>query len=711
MPPRNGDIRNFFGGPQASLRPSAQQQPPPTPVRGKSTAAAARNTPPRQQTLVFDSISVRHTTPPPNPHVSAADTSSIASSPPSAAQPRQAFARDAVIAASDDEDFDSDGSDLIDITCIGGPSRPAPGTASTTGAASPGPSNIFDTPRAKRTLTNSAYFFSSPLTIQSKKKKYDLAALLEYNKKDEETAASAKRFEALWEGEKKRLSERKNGSAPNEGMADSQSEEQAEKSNEEDGEITAQQLKKQMIESAAAPAGDDDEEGKSKLRVVRALERADVRAAGSTTYYFFEQTEPKSDCVTVQNTFPKAQAQGVWEILGDTQDRSRHFQSGFPVDVQEMFGNLPDEIFLWILNEVCHEGRGALAIEYVKLLTICNEQVHRLLTPDLIQQLFRTLGATKDVENLTSPATLRDEVGDPYRSRSWTCLENLLGLLGNISTSLTVAAQTTTMQILLRLGMDHLAIENFGLTHEWRRAADCIARSVPRDAWSSFCRDVCSSIYYCTKKAALRWRAITILGPVMQAASQPTLQTVTLDLKRRLASVFFFDQLSLAEQRPEDTVSIAAVIESLHRKEFAINGGTDYDELHALMRLLNTTLGDASKQQHVTTPEESQRFDALVDELAEDMRNMLTRVAPQNKGIHVSRIEAKSAMEMIRERLLFQVRTKKKPKIKGIRLDDPEESEVMLKQRDFMKDFFLNKDRNRFKNDETAMPSIETMMT
>lgn len=201
-----------------------------------------------------------------------------------------------------------------------------------------------------------------------------------------------------------------------------------------------------------------------------------------------------------------------------------------------------------------------------------------------------------------------------------------------------------------------------------------------------------------------------LLGPVLQAANHPTLKTDTLDLKRRLASVFFFDQLTLAEQRPEDTVTITAVIESLQRKDFVINSETDYDELHALMMLLNTALGDASKQQHVTTPEESQQFDALVDELAEGMRNMLTRVAPQNKGIHVSRIEAKSAMEMIRERLLYQVRTKKKPKIQGIRLDDHNEAEAMLKQQEFMNDFF-NKDRTRFKNDDKPMPSIEAMMT
>lgn len=151
------------------------------------------------------------------------------------------------------------------------------------------------------------------------------------------------------------------------------------------------------------------------------------------------------------------------------------------------------------------------------------------------------------------------------------------------------------------------------------------------------------------------------------------------------------------------------MIDRLEENPFIINAKTDYRELHALIMLLNIALGDASSQQIATNPESCQDFDAEVDELAEGIKSMLTRVAPQNKGIHVTRIEAKSAMEMLRERLLFQVRTKPKPKIQGIRLDEPEEDINMPRQQDFMKGFFLKKGKKMAGlDDELVRPSIET---
>lgn len=176
--------------------------------------------------------------------------------------------------------------------------------------------------------------------------------------------------------------------------------------------------------------------------------------------------------------------------------------------------------------------------------------------------------------------------------------------------------------------------------------------------------------------------------------------------------MLFFDDLIRADKRPEDTINIRAVIDRIEDKPFIINAHTDYRELSALMMMLDIALGDASKQRIVTTPELSKDFDAQVDELAEGLKSMLTRVAPQNKGIHVSRIEAKSAMEMIRERLLYQVRSKKKPKIQGIRLDDTEEDASVPKQQEFMKGFFLKKGKKAvgFQGKEMVRTSIETEM-
>lgn len=409
----------------------------------------------------------------------------ISSSPPSVA-PRRIYDHDAVIAASDDEDG-SEASDLTDVFDIGAPKRNT--TASADRAQV---NNLYETPRAKRSTPVDGFVFSSPLTIQSKKIKYDMAALLQANEKDEAALESAQRFAELMEKEEAEKEGRANAAA------EAQKRSRDDGEDEEDEEQEARrQLKERMVAVAAANAADEDDEevgaGAKTSRIERALERTGV-TGGAKAYYFFGQTEPGSDgrASTVGNAFPKEQAEGAWAILADAQDRTRHLESGLPYDIQKMFGNMPDEIFLWILEEVTCEHRRGLATEYVKLLRICDDQVRRLLSPALLQRLFGNLGATKDIDTLMSSVTMMKEVSDPYRNWSWTCLENLLRLLGCISRNLCSETRTVAMQILLRMGMDNIAVENFGLAQEWRWAVDLVARSVPSNEWPNFVSGIVS---------------------------------------------------------------------------------------------------------------------------------------------------------------------------------------------------------------------------
>lgn len=663
---KNGDIRSFFAGSQAS-------KPPASSTRSSQSRAPAPETPSKRSR---DDAGPGNAFPSPG--------SDIPSSPPSISSPtpRAPISRDAVIAASDDELDDSDDDSLPDILMRNsGPTMPRQARpAGTTKAAPSAPLSLMATPRAKRTAA-AHEFHSSPLTIQSKKQKQDMQSLLEFARKDEETRASAQRFSAMLEQE----AEMQRGSAvPGEGE-------------EEHGRETkaAAALKEHILEAATAAANDEraDEDGtENKMRVVRALQRAEVGGARKV-YYFFDQDEPEAD--VVGKKFPRAKAKGPWAVLDDAQDRGSHFASGFPYDIQKKLRNLPDEIFLWILDEVCSERRKALQSEYVKLLSICTDQTTRLVTPALLQKLFRQLGATKDVDNLMGPITLREEFRHPYPSRDWSCVESMLDLIGAMAGHLTPAARSTAMRILLRLGMDSLAVENFGFTQRWRQAVDLIARSVPDADWTSFCQDACHSLYQSSPRATTRLRAVALLAPAAPASGHLiALQTRTLDLKRRLASVFFFDDLQRADKRPEDTVNIRAVIDRLEEAdEFQINQDTDYHEFEALMMMLNAALGDASRQDD-RAERSAVSFDAEVDELADGLKSMLTRVAPLNRGLHVSRIEAKNAMELIRERLLYQVRIKAVPKknIFGLQ-DDAEEDASLPKQRDFMTGFLKKNNR------------------
>lgn len=402
-----------------------------------------------------------------------------------------------MIAASDDEDDDSSAEWLQNPFDEIKPLEPTVSTTALPVKQSTPPrrsarNHPIVTPRAKRTAT-AQDFLSSPLTIQSKRKKYDFATLVALNEQDGAARASAQRFSALLEQEKKERERdtqmldvhADNGVGATSGGAMSLSQET------DDEGATARKLKERMMQSAVAAAArgedEDEEEGaQGGMRIAKALQRADV-GGRPKAYHFFEQTEPDhAISVVTGRPFPTADAKGDWSILADKQDRARHFQSGFLFDIQQHFKNIPDEIFLWVLSEVTSETRRVLAAEYVKLLRICGSQMERLVTPVIMKQLFRSLGATKDIQNLTSHITTRVESSDPYPQRNWLCLENFLKLMGVSAVSFSPSTRTTAMQILLRLGMDPVAMENFGMLNEWRWTVDLVVRSVPSSDWTSF---------------------------------------------------------------------------------------------------------------------------------------------------------------------------------------------------------------------------------
>lgn len=480
---KNGDIRSFFANPQPAkpLQARTTRAPPPPPAPDSSPPQPGDGTPYSPSTSSLPDV------PSSPPYITPIDEPA----------PRATLSRDAVIAASDEEDPDSDDDDFFpDLSLIGGPRGSAaaataaalpPASRDAAPAARPRTNEPCVTPRARRTAA-APDFLTSPLTIQSKKKKYDMKALLEFTRRDEETRAGAQRFSALLEQE----AEMQRGGGG--GFGDDGDSEDGEEGN------AAAALKEHILDSAGEAGGEDEGEregdgggGADRMRIVRALERTEL-GGDSRRYYFFEQKEPDLD--VVGRRFPKETAKGAWAILGGAQDRARHFASGFPYDIQKKLGNMPDEMFLWVLNEVCSERRRPLQVEYRKLLGICYDQTQRLVTPTLLKQLFKSLGATKDVDELMARVTLREEASSPYPNRNWTCVENFLELLGVMSDDFSPDTRTTAMQILLRLGMDSIAVENFGYAQKWREAADLIARSVPDEQWISFVSEMPRTLWY-----------------------------------------------------------------------------------------------------------------------------------------------------------------------------------------------------------------------
>lgn len=474
MPPKNGDIRSFFARSSQASDVASQT----TSTTTTTTVSREQTQAPASSCIVVrteasqpaDSTTIaRDATPPPSLHDMDDD---LRSSPPSIARPRQTTARNVVIAGSDDEEdgFGSDDSDdLPDVFDIGGPRRSAPLRKSSRNHKS---NNVLATPRRPRSGPAMDTFLSSPLTIQSKKRKFDLAELLRI---DGEDKAAQSFVEKMAEEEAKRQARNEASVEHDDDNADIDEGEALEK------------LQKVAQDTVAAGAANKDEVDQTAMttQVSRVLVQSSGKNSRPGYLFFDESATSEGRGLTVENPFPVDKAEGAWAILAEKEDRTRHFQSGLPYEIQGWY-QMPDELFLWILDEVCYETRRDVAAEYVNLLGLCEEQMRRLVTPAVMQKCFRHLGASKDVEKLASPIKVKKDVGEPYQSRNWTCLEKFLCLLETVAGFLQLDTLITTMQILLRLGMDRIAVENFGLAQEWRWTMDMIARSVPEDEWTNF---------------------------------------------------------------------------------------------------------------------------------------------------------------------------------------------------------------------------------
>ena len=355
------------------------------------------------------------------------------------------LSRHAIIPASDDEDSDDSLPDIV----------PRSG-AFAAPARHPDPCV---TPHAKRTALE---FHSSPLSIRQPKHKYDLKALLSHAEKDDAAQAAADKAAAALREDK-----------------------------DEHGDDDADDSPKPKRVSPRADVIDilaDDQDGDlDRDKVKRALQRTELHAVREAWYFFKEYVRPSPP---PRDAFPDdAVAAGRWGFLADADARDDYFEQGL-VDqaLRGRTSDLPDELFLWILNEVPVEPADALREQYAAVLALCPDQTRRLVDEDQVCELFRKLDSRWESTELSDRLRLVPAVHDPYPERDWSRLRSVLSLLAQTGGEMDIKAVTCAAKILLRLGIDTVVAETIDVLLEYQRAMESLASAVPRSAWDEFVR-------------------------------------------------------------------------------------------------------------------------------------------------------------------------------------------------------------------------------
>jgi hypothetical protein len=362
--------------------------------------------------------------------------------------------RGTVIKGSDDEDddFDSDDDEFPDLF-----TKPSVSILPSLPSRKDG-AGLYATPKAKR---RALAFHSSPLTINTKHK-FDIKALLKHAEVDSAIEENEQRTAALLDP--------------------------ASPTAHRDAASTAEptSLHDAMLE-VLSDLEDSQNEG-NRGRLLQAVKRTEVTARRKEWYFFDPQGQVNSSAIEVRQGFPKAAATGAWAFLGPEKSRAEFFEDGLAYHVQCKTYDLPDEIFLWVLNETPHAKPRKLQDEYLRLLGVCPDQAGRLMDEGVIVQLFRDLGASERALAARSQPSGSSGQGAPYPEHEWIRLQAVLRILTETAHGLKVQPLTRAMAILLRLGMDNIVRENQSIATTYQDALCQIALAVPWKAWNSFVR-------------------------------------------------------------------------------------------------------------------------------------------------------------------------------------------------------------------------------
>lgn len=339
------------------------------------------------------------------------------------------------VEASDDDDDASDSDSSLESLGAIIRARRAPKSSAST-MASP--------PRSRPPVV-----YTSPV---KKKYRFDMKSLVSQAAQDHATDESAKRVQALYEA----------------------IERDGNKDTGDDQKIDAGAL---VINAAMENREDGDAQ-----KVLQALKRTEATHV-HPTWYFFENTPSSSK---TDNPFPaKSVKRDTWQHdLVDPRSREQTIVSGVPMDLVTMGDTLPDELVLWILDEIPLVRQSTLRSAYcdlVKLLPV--DQIERLLQPKAIQKLFKAIGGTDEATDIHQRITTRTPIPDPYPDRGWELVISTLNFLANLGPYLDGSAQNHTICLIGRLLLDLTVMTNGSLLAACQAAISSLVMGAKESQW------------------------------------------------------------------------------------------------------------------------------------------------------------------------------------------------------------------------------------
>lgn len=219
--------------------------------------------------------------------------------------------------------------------------------------------------------------------------------------------------------------------------------------------------------------------------VFQALKRTEATIAEKRCYFF---DTPSSATLNIWPIPKNKKSEGWQGNLGNPQVREQTVLSGFARDMVTLGDVLPDELFLWMLDEACFEMRDDLQQAYYNILAASPQQLFHLVQPETITSQFRKIGAIGNAVDMHQEVQLVPVRQSVYEGRNWTSLRAFISFLGRISPNVSLASRSHTLSLLVRICVDRAILENLGLLDTVQRSMELTCASIGSVPWEQCVR-------------------------------------------------------------------------------------------------------------------------------------------------------------------------------------------------------------------------------
>ena len=333
-------------------------------------------------------------------------------------------------------------------------------------------------------------------------------------------------------------------------------------------------------------------------------------------------------------------------ILQNPSSHQHAFLNGY-VEDHVAKKDLSDELLLWIMERTCLETREDLRLSYVHVLSELGLRNEDLLTPKVIDEFFRRIGARDEALELKKPIVPYNRTAGNAEGINLECLSSVLGLIKTLSSMFKPDSSVHAICMMCRLLLDYHVAGNCNLMTAIDETLSCLIGSIPETIQESALYKALVVVYGSVNDPALRLQLVRNL---------PVSDFRTAIFRRRLALAFFFEDTSyLGKPAEEPMVNLDSIAAYLQVPRFNIDKKTDYAGFTTSMAMLDVGIDAGDPLLPFAAHQDEQRFDSAVDRLSTRLKDLSSQIVGAS-ALDMRRTEAREILAAIQRRLSYAVR-------------------------------------------------------